>query len=116
MYTYCHTLALQDALPISPSRKTRHRNPSHFGSNIQSPVGMPSFGLANIGFSGNATGRSIDPTLRAQGQFLPRCTGGGTDRTDEHTSELQSLMRTPYAAFCLEKKKENRNQPPTTPT
>src|SRR3546814_3689275 len=26
-------------------------------------------------------------------------------RSDEHTSELQSLMRTSYAAFCLKKKK-----------
>src|SRR3546814_3074846 len=27
------------------------------------------------------------------------------DRSDEHTSELQSLMRIPYAVFCLKKKK-----------
>src|SRR3546814_4592033 len=26
-------------------------------------------------------------------------------RSEEHTSELQSLMRTSYAVFCLEKKK-----------
>src|SRR3546814_9876636 len=26
-------------------------------------------------------------------------------RTEEHTSELQSLMRIPYAVFCLKKKK-----------
>src|SRR3546814_8478687 len=26
-------------------------------------------------------------------------------RSEEHTSELQSLMRTPYAVFCLKKKK-----------
>src|SRR3546814_10638327 len=26
-------------------------------------------------------------------------------RSEEHTSELQSLMRTPYAVFCLQKKK-----------
>src|SRR3546814_5559079 len=28
-------------------------------------------------------------------------------RSEEHTSELQSLMRISYAVFCLEKKKEN---------
>src|SRR3546814_9133790 len=28
-----------------------------------------------------------------------------TDRTEEHTSELQSLMRISYAVFCLQKKK-----------
>src|SRR3546814_8103007 len=27
-------------------------------------------------------------------------------RSEEHTSELQSLMRTSYAAFCLKKKKK----------
>src|SRR3546814_6717093 len=30
------------------------------------------------------------------------------DRSEEHTSELQSLMRISYAVFCL-KKKNNRN-------
>src|SRR3546814_938379 len=38
---------------------------------------------------------------------------GGADRdigrSEEHTSELQSLMRTSYAVFCL-KKKKNKNQ------
>src|SRR3546814_2396948 len=28
-------------------------------------------------------------------------------RSEEHTSELQSLMRIPYAVFCLKKKKKN---------
>src|SRR3546814_8146553 len=29
-------------------------------------------------------------------------------RSEEHTSELQSLMRTSYAVFCLQKKKKNK--------
>src|SRR3546814_16569608 len=29
-------------------------------------------------------------------------------RSEEHTSELQSLMRISYAVFCLKKKKNNR--------
>src|SRR3546814_5773394 len=28
------------------------------------------------------------------------------ERSEEHTSELQSLMRTSYAVFCLKKKKQ----------
>src|SRR3546814_5482458 len=32
------------------------------------------------------------------------------DRSEEHTSELQSLMRISYAVFCL-KKKTSHNQP-----
>src|SRR3546814_9521984 len=31
-------------------------------------------------------------------------------RSEEHTSELQSLMRISYAVFCLKKKKTNRTQ------
>src|SRR3546814_6888877 len=32
-----------------------------------------------------------------------------TRRSEEHTSELQSLMRNSYAVFCLKKKKTIRN-------
>src|SRR3546814_4508239 len=32
------------------------------------------------------------------------------DRTEEHTSELQSLMRNPYAVFCWKKKKHIHHQ------
>src|SRR3546814_5419085 len=31
------------------------------------------------------------------------------DRSEEHTSELQSLMRISYAVFCLKKKKTTQN-------
>src|SRR3546814_2102154 len=31
-------------------------------------------------------------------------------RSEEHTSELQSLMRISYAVFCLKKKKLHRHQ------
>src|SRR3546814_5967993 len=31
----------------------------------------------------------------------------GVPRSEEHTSELQSLMRISYAVFCLQKKKKN---------
>src|SRR3546814_5231148 len=32
------------------------------------------------------------------------------DRSEEHTSELQSLMRISYASFCLTKKKKKTNK------
>src|SRR3546814_2305128 len=32
---------------------------------------------------------------------------GQSVRSEEHTSELQSLMRISYAVFCLKKKKKN---------
>src|SRR3546814_6322326 len=31
------------------------------------------------------------------------------DRSEEHTSELQSLMRISYAVFCLKKKKKKKH-------
>src|SRR3546814_8831327 len=33
--------------------------------------------------------------------------GGNDGRSEEHTSELQSLMRISYAVFCLKQKKTN---------
>src|SRR3546814_7347929 len=49
-------------------------------------------------------GEQADPGLghREAGVF-------GRDRSEEHTSELQSLMRISYAVFCLKKKKKNNN-------
>src|SRR3546814_7694506 len=40
----------------------------------------------------------------------------GTIRSEEHTSELQSLMRISYAVFCLKKKKQTYNNKKTTTT
>src|SRR3546814_4131488 len=34
---------------------------------------------------------------------------GEEHRSEEHTSELQSLMRISYAVFCLKKKKKTKN-------
>src|SRR3546814_1092362 len=53
---------------------------------------------------------------RASGRFLNGHSSGGWStlwlqvayRSEEHTSELQSLMRTPYHDFCLKKKKTQK--------
>src|SRR3546814_10103488 len=45
-------------------------------------------------------GIAMHADARARGHF-------GTHRSEEHTSELQSLMRISYAVFCLKKKKKN---------
>src|SRR3546814_4400574 len=36
------------------------------------------------------------------------CCNNGGFRSEEHTSELQSLMRISYAVFCLKKKKKRK--------
>src|SRR3546814_10851180 len=47
-------------------------------------------------------------TLVAQSRaFAPHKPPNSTLRSEEHTSELQSLMRISYAVFCLKKKKTN---------
>src|SRR3546814_2367563 len=38
----------------------------------------------------------------------------GIGRSEEHTSELQSLMRISYAVFCLKKKKRKQHSNNTT--
>src|SRR3546814_6439324 len=49
------------------------------------------------------------PVLRAHGlaehEHQQARPGAGGARSEEHTSELQSLMRISYAVFCLHKKK-----------
>src|SRR3546814_10741757 len=39
---------------------------------------------------------------------------GVADRSEEHTSELQSLMRISYAVFCLKKKKQQSRSKTTS--
>src|SRR3546814_2276850 len=60
--------------------------------------------------------REIAPHIdrwEAEGE-LPRdlhikASDAGILRSEEHTSELQSLMRISYAVFCLKKKKQHKN-------
>src|SRR3546814_9890378 len=44
---------------------------------------------------------------RAPCHYCGQCNRGCMTRSEEHTSELQSLMRISYAVFCLKKKKKN---------
>src|SRR3546814_5827994 len=55
-------------------------------------------------------GRQLAPERRNVGMMFqdyalfPHLTVGKNIRSEEHTSELQSLMRISYAVFCLKKK------------
>src|SRR3546814_2262049 len=57
-----------------------------------------------VGMTGDigGPGNNID-SRRATGQ-------PPGERSEEHTSELQSLMRISYAVFCLKKKKKTRKK------
>src|SRR3546814_8378307 len=50
------------------------------------------------------------PDYRSGRQHRPVIGGGARRclRSEEHTSELQSLMRISYAVFCLKQKKQNK--------
>src|SRR3546814_1549495 len=53
-----------------------------------------------------------DDDRRDEPQDQPRAQAhryAGLTRSEEHTSELQSLMRISYAVFCLKKKKKYKN-------
>src|SRR3546814_7692705 len=53
---------------------------------------------------------TVGPTLGALRTLRDICaiTGARPLRSEEHTSELQSLMRISYAVFCLKKKKQKK--------
>src|SRR3546814_5620016 len=52
-------------------------------------------------------GAGLPPARRGRpGNPHRRCVE--IERSEEHTSELQSLMRISYAVFCLKKKKKNQ--------
>src|SRR3546814_3346025 len=58
-------------------------------------------------FSGGRSPLDIAWEDRPQGLRIHR--GNANHRSEEHTSELQSLMRTSYAVFCLQKQTHSNN-------
>src|SRR3546814_5020094 len=58
---------------------------------------------------GDASVEEIDRINILQATFLAMTRAVEALRSEEHTSELQSLMRLSYAVFCLEKKKHLNN-------
>src|SRR3546814_10868106 len=72
--------------------------------------------LSHVHGPGKGTARSFPAgTMGGQpvGEDVGPQQGLEGPRSEEHTSELQSLMRISYAVFCL-KKKKNINRRPTT--
>src|SRR3546814_3489546 len=80
---------------MSYQRATRAKLPSSaFHCRKSASVGIPA--LSTIGF----------PKAREGSRTI----SGWSPRSEEHTSELQSLMRISYAVFCLKKKNNNTNR------
>src|SRR3546814_4142217 len=52
---------------------------------------------------------AVDEKLNDKGYIVPGLGDAGDRiRSEEHTSELQSLMRISYAVFCLKKKNKHK--------
>src|SRR3546814_7944067 len=74
-------------------------------------------GLAPLAVLPPWQGRGIGSALVGAGLARARAAGaelvfvlGEPARSEEHTSELQSLMRISYAVFCLKKKKKSKRK------
>src|SRR3546814_7360536 len=97
IYTFLHTLSLHDALPIwCPKLSTsarRGRLRSVTGSSVSSAHGISVSAAFLAPEMGRRPWRRLPPRMRMR-------------RSEEHTSELQSLMRISYAVFCLKKKQK----------
>src|SRR3546814_7719292 len=74
----------------------RFRSRSVGGGQRVHDGGPQRLGVRHAAFAGSET--------RVVRQIRP------SDRSEEHTSELQSLMRISYAVFCLKKKKQKVQQ------
>src|SRR3546814_1782767 len=104
-------------------RQARHRHRSNRGAGSGNGVGIGGRGRGGrLGGAQSRQGpcsRGRDPS--ASGRREGQVRGGGPctpgvggrvrqSRSEEHTSELQSLMRNSYAVFCLKKKKERQKR------
>src|SRR3546814_9220110 len=110
MYTNRPTLSLHDARPIWQRRcRTGPRDfgaggparPHRRAKRMAPALVGPARHIAAAGRGHRAAGCAGDG-----GHGSPRHQGGAqhASRSEEHTSELQSLMRISYAVFCLKKK------------
>src|SRR3546814_7568194 len=73
---------------------------------LQTAASFPGFPNFTIrGQSISTSLRTLDPTVTLVLDGMPLADPYG--RSEEHTSELQSLMRISYSVFCLKKKKKD---------
>src|SRR3546814_8447764 len=66
------------------------------------------FGIPMIAWWGMTETVTHGVVSEIQGRRRPKMVGRPATRSEEHTSELQSLMRISYAVFCLQKKKKEK--------
>src|SRR3546814_7679978 len=67
---------------------------------------LPLPALIDVSFDG-ASSDGVGRVRAILGRVAPHARIDEQSRSEEHTSELQSLMRISYAVFCLKTKKDN---------
>src|SRR3546814_1351466 len=82
---------------------TRH---SKFNANVASPDSLNRECVGYYSVNCSFTG-SIQPEFQFSNRFTLGFDTVDVSRSEEHTSEFQSQMRTSYAVFCLKKKKRH---------
>src|SRR3546814_6317994 len=93
--------------------QVNHGSAQRVASPIASRLGMamgPQEALASSGMGQAPRPPAKAVGLHGRGRWTGRKTGlagGRAGRSEEHTSELQSLMRISYAVFCLKTKNTN---------
>src|SRR3546814_8188830 len=81
----------------------------NLGLTTRIPSGSACFSACNFVFMGGIP-RYVDPGGLFIVHMFTRTGDRSTIRSEEHTSELQSLMRISYAVFCLKKKNKQTNK------
>src|SRR3546814_5873036 len=89
---------------------TLFRSVGELDSEGQPDIAEPDYGNA-VGFLHDSVPLRRPGDIRGANRRRPLLSRTGTacqasNRSEEHTSELQSLMRISYAVFCLKKKKQ----------
>src|SRR3546814_9282520 len=90
--------------PRSTRTDTLFPDTTLFRSALPEQFGRHAFG--NVAFHDDARGYVLHRLREAADGGVA---DGAVTRSEEHTSELQSLMRISYAVFCLKKKKNQKN-------
>src|SRR3546814_9013692 len=92
-----------------PPRSTRTDTLFPYTTLFRSTAGIGAFLFIFALFLASQTPVGFRPT-QDPGFFYIKIQGapGATRRSEEHTSELQSLMRISYAVFCLKKKRKTQ--------